>query len=61
MNMTDSTPNAQRRTSKAQPSVELHIDELVLAPFRLERLQSAAQLEHGALTLRRAQASYGDV
>ncbi len=38
----------------------LHIDELVLAPFRLERLESAAQLEHGTLTLRRAQADlYG--
>ncbi|HJW38674.1 MAG TPA: hypothetical protein VJ420_08665 [Candidatus Udaeobacter sp.] len=33
MNMTNSTPNAQRRTSKAQPSVELHIGELVLHDF----------------------------
>jgi hypothetical protein len=38
----------------------LHIDELVLAPFRLERLEAAAQLEQGGLTLRRAQADlYG--
>jgi hypothetical protein len=38
----------------------LHIDELVLAPFRLEKIEAAAQLEQGTLTLRRAQADlYG--